>query len=247
MHQLASGVLTMAKLRSISNDGWHEMAARLPIGQKRRGFHSCSQSFSKTNFEYGRSAEGVWCKCYRCGYSVSKPLSHARYTPPAAVQAAVPTDVIGLVGYIAKQPSAVLPVLKQEGLLPYLSRLRISPSYGRLYLPDESDSWCGLDFTGRQPVRWRSPYSHALAFHAGVPGNDLCIVREPTAYLDSFAGPAQTGAMCLLNDSASTIAAAVALASAMQYTRMWLWCGEWNATLHRELVPFCDMVRRMGE
>lgn len=185
----------MAVLRrrqTLGNDDWPELARRLPIGQKRRAFHSCSRSFSKTNFEYGRTSEGVWCHCHRCGHSDFKPTNHAPYVPPAKEQVKVPTDVVPLTEVIAKQPGLLLPCLEKYGLLPHLSVLTASPTYGRIYLPDDSASFCGLDYTGRQFIPWRSPHNHSMAVTIVPPrpdlvveqGNDIWVYGDAADYLE---------------------------------------------------------------
>lgn len=174
--------------KSVGNDEWPELARRLPIGQKRRTFHACSRSFNKTNFEYGRNSEGVWCKCHRCGHSDFKPLNHAPYVPPAKEQVKIPTDVVPLIEVIAKQPGLLLPALEKNELLPHLSVLSASPTYGRIYLPDNSASYCGLDYTGRQFIPWRSPHNHLMAVTVSNHDDDefkgIWIYDSASAYLD---------------------------------------------------------------
>ncbi|WXX18590.1 hypothetical protein ROV85_40 [Pantoea phage ROV85] len=174
-------------MKSVSNDEWPELAKRLPVGQKRRTFHSCSRSFNKTNFEYGRAPDYIWCKCHRCGYSQKRDLTHAVYVPPAEIQVKVPTDIVPITEVIAKQPRLLLPVLERQNLMPHLSLLTASPSYGRLYLPDDTGSYCGLDYTGRQFIPWRSPHKHSLAMKVSPRGdaetNCLWIYGEVDEYL----------------------------------------------------------------
>ncbi|WP_411020348.1 hypothetical protein, partial [Salmonella sp. ZJHZ21_0177] len=52
---------------------------------------------------------------------------------------------------------------EREGLMPHISQLTASETYGRIYLPDDTASFCGLDFTGKQFIPWRSPHKHSLA------------------------------------------------------------------------------------
>ncbi|MGG4739354.1 hypothetical protein ACLPAF_02515 [Proteus mirabilis] len=206
--------------RSVSNDEWPELAKRLPIGQKRRTFHSCSHSFSKTNFEYGRDGDGIWCKCHRCGYSKKYPLNHAPYVEPVKEQVKVPTDVVPLTEVIAKQPRLLLPALERNGLMPHISILKASPTYGRIYLPDDTGSFCGLDFTGRQFIPWRSPHKHSLAMKvwgASDDGHCLWVYGEAGDYLQQV----RDGGNCAFvpNVDDPTLQALVSVALAYGYNR----------------------------
>lgn len=207
--------------RTVSNDEWPEMAASLPIGQKRRAFHACSRSFSKTNFEYGRTSEGVWCHCHRCGHADFQPLNHAPYIPPATEQVRVPTDIVPITEVIAKQPGLLLPVLEREHLLPHLSVLTASPTYGRIYLPDDTGSYCGLDYTGRQFIQWRSPHKHNLAMKVWGAYDDshcLWVYGEVADYLQQVRDGGNCAFMPNVDDG--TLQALVSVALAYGYNRV---------------------------
>lgn len=224
------------KLRSVSNDDWPELAKRLPIGQKRRTFHSCQRNFNKTALEYGRGPDYVWAKCHRCGYSQKRDLTHAVYVPPAEVQVKVPTDVVPITEVIAKQPRLLLPVLERENLMPHLSLLTASPTYGRLYLPDDTGSYCGLDYTGRQFIPWRSPHKHSLAMKVYGPYDDnhtLSIYAEAADYLTAVRGGGNCAFVPNVDDS--TVQALVSVALAYGYQRVNIYHHPSAQRLRREL------------
>nr|UVX49273.1 MAG: hypothetical protein [Bacteriophage sp.] len=223
-------------IKSVSNDEWPELAKRLPIGQKRRAFHACSRSFNKTNFEYGRDSEGVWCKCHRCGYSRHQPLNHAPFQLQEQVQVRVPDDVRPITEIITKHPRLLLPVLEREHLLPHLSVLSASEKYGRIYLPDDTASFCGLDFTGKQFIPWRSPHGHSLAMKVYGPYDDnhtLSVYGEAADYLEAVRG----GGNCAFvpNVDTATIQALVSVGLAYSYQRVNIYHHPSAQRLRREM------------
>lgn len=230
--------------RTISNDEWKELATRLPIGQKRRGFHECQTSFNKTSFEYGRDGDAVWCKCYRCGYARRHDLTHVVYRPADTAQVKVPSDLVPITEVIAKHPRRMLPALEREQLLPYLRDLKASEVYGRIYLPDDSGSYCGLDFTGNQFIPWRSPLRHSMAVKHRD-SDELYIVAEAAEYMDAFRN-FEVGTAVVFSVDAATIAALVTHVVAGRYTRVIIQHHPSAERLRKELRTFCE-VRIIGE
>lgn len=236
------------KLRAIHNDEWPDMAKRLPIGGKRRGFHQCQTKFNKTSFEYGRDKDGVWCKCYRCGYARHLDLEHAPYQVAEVVQAKVPDDVRPLVELIAKRPALLMPVLEREGLMPHISQLTASETYGRIYLPDDTASFCGLDFTGKQFIPWRSPHKHSLAVKVqpkrqGDEHHYMWVYSEAADYVEHIRGGGSAAFVANVDDA--TIEALVSVVLAFGYTDVAIRHPS-AARLRREL-SVCGRAYIVGE
>ncbi|CBY88548.1 hypothetical protein [Pantoea phage LIMEzero] len=230
--------------RAISNDEWKELATRLPIGQKRRGFHECQTSFNKTGFEYGRDSDAVWCKCYRCGYARRHDLNHVVYRPADTQQIKVPSDLVPITEVIAKHPRRMLPALEAEQLLPYLGDLMASETYGRIYMPDDSGSYCGLDFTGNQFIPWRSPLRHSMAIKHRD-SDELYIVAEACEYMDAFRN-FEAGTAFVFAVDASTVSALITHVVAGRYKRVIIQHHPSAQRLAKELRTFCE-VKIIGE
>lgn len=224
-------------IKSVGNDEWKERAAKLPSGSKRRAFHSCQTSFNKTSFEYGRNGTEVWCKCYRCGYSRREDLSHVVYRPTEFKQVKVPTDLTPVTESIAKHAQQMLGVLQAYNLLPYLSQLQASESYGRLYLPDDTGSYCGLDFTGKQFIPWRSPHKHNMAMKVSPRGeaetHRLWIYGDADAYLQQVRDGGHCAFVPVADDA--TVQALLSVALACEYNAVVISHHPNAARLRKEL------------
>jgi hypothetical protein len=137
----------------------------------------------------------------------------------------------------------MLPALEREQLLPYLSKLRASEVYGRIYLPDDSGSYCGLDFTGNQFIPWRSPLKHSMATkhnHSHV----LEISATAAEYMEDLACGAS--AAVVFGADAPTISALITHVVARQYTEVRINHHPSAERLRKELRTFCE-VRIIGE
>lgn len=219
---------------------WLDRAKRLPVGQKRRAYHDCKAGATKSNFEYGNEPEFLWAKCHRCGFSKRHDKTHVQYSPPVRRQVSTPTDLTPLIELVAKYPYQLRKVLEQQGLLPYLSQLKGSHEFGRLYLPDDSASYCGLDFSGDAYAFWHSPHGHNLAYTHGT--HDLFVYGTAADYMHHLSEADGEGVMFLPNLNSETMQASVALLLAGHYDYIWL-CNHPSAKRLKKELSIAGTVR----
>ncbi len=164
------------------SDDWLDYAKLLPTGQSRRANHDCRHG-GKLSLVYGNNSKGWWVRCYRCGFKDFRSKEHVVYAPPISAQVKTPTDLVPITQLITERPYLMRKALEQHGLLPHLTVLTASPAYGRIYLPDTSESYCGLDYTGTAYAWWHSPTGSTLALWDN-PG-PLQIFAEAGPYLEA--------------------------------------------------------------
>lgn len=199
-----------------------DKAKSIPIGQERRAVHKrCSKGSAKPSLIIRNEPGCYSAKCYRCNGVGYVPKTHTAYTPAVRKQINPPTDVAPLVSLIAKHPHTLQAVLEREQLLPHLSLLTGSEQFGRVYFPDDSGSFCGLDFTGTAYAWWHSPYGHTLAYMRRD-SDVLYIYNEAHEYLE---GVRMEQCSCLFLPAVSndTLAAVTALVLAGQYKTILCW------------------------
>lgn len=175
---------------------WLPQAKALAVGQTKKVRHTCGKREAMT---VGNEQGHYWAFCFRCGCGGRHDKASASIgQPKPKVQTGrVPTDVRSLTVSDLVGHKGLAECLDRHSLVRYLTLLRISPSTGRLYLPDAGKFWYGLDYTGAANARWYSPLK-VQACIGLLSGGPVQVVQMASDYMNNYRD------RVLMSDKAST-------------------------------------------
>lgn len=132
-------------------DEFEHLAKSIPIGTVRKFRHTCG---SRESMAVGNEPTHWWAYCHRCRRSGKRDKQHVfdvvpkpplpRYAPKD-LRELRPEDVLDF-GARRKQ--------YDRWLVKYMTQLRYSPSFKRVYLPNSSNEGLGYDVTGKADAAW---------------------------------------------------------------------------------------------
>lgn len=159
---------------------WLHAAKSIPCGSDDKIIHKgCGDRPSLWVFN---EPDRWGCYCHRCRQRAVVFKEHPRVkvkVPPKTGY--IPDDLTPLMGHIVQQPHLFSDTVKYQGLGPYLSLLDYSKKTGRIYAPDTSKSYLGLDATGKANARFYSPMKRNLCTHDTAKEGTLyveCVLKD---------------------------------------------------------------------
>lgn len=187
---------------------WLDIAKRLPVGDDIKVIHKgCGQ---RESLFIKNEADSWWCFCHRCGGTSRIDKQYQRIVQRAPAQTGwFPKATEAFMDSVVKNPRQFADAIKRFHLSRHVSRLTFSPDTMRVYLPDESKNWLGLDVTGGATVRWYSPTKTSYAT-SGRQDSAVLVTRDHVKYLDSVAADRRA---CLVMNRLGERACAAYLAS----------------------------------
>lgn len=164
---------------------WLDIAKRLPVGDDIKVVHKgCGQ---RESLFIKNEADSWWCYCHRCGGTGRVEKTYQRIVQRAPAQTGwYPKKLVPFMTALVENPRQFAEAVRRFKLAGYVSHLEYSPDTMRVYLPDLSGNWLGLDVTGGATVRWYSPTKIAYAT-AGRCDSAVLVTRGHVKYLESVA------------------------------------------------------------
>lgn len=156
-----------------------------------------------------------WAYCHRCGCPGTVYKEQQRLAVRAPVKTGyIPHDTVGVINAIVQAPYKFKDVIKRHNLAPFISRLTYSDTTERIYFPDETDSYLGLDITGKAIAKFYSPHKRSLSAVLSGPSGGLFI----TGWLDEYLLAISVGKRAILVMNSAGEKAALALVTRLEDT-----------------------------
>ena len=176
-----------------------------------------------------------WCFCHRCRRDGVKSKEVPRIKQRLATATGwMPQTMQPIVQAVIEQPYNFRELFERFELAQYVSLLKFSPETKRVYFPDDSDSYLGLDATFLANARFYSPVRRNLAVHIQGGSRYLYVTSNLATYLEAV----HTGASAILsmNKEADKMAVSLVATYAEQYERVFLL--KIGDEMRRNLQPF---------
>ncbi|QOC54303.1 putative DNA primase [Aeromonas phage Atoyac13] len=164
-------------MRKLEERHWLPMARLLGMGEDDKIIHAgCGD---RPSLYIKHDEDGLWAYCHRCRASGNYSKTFQRIKTKAPEKTGwYPKSRMPFINAVIDNPAQFADVLKRNRLAPFISLLTYSPDTMRVYLPDSSENFLGLDVTGSATARWYSPTKTALACSPGSMPVRVCRLLE---------------------------------------------------------------------
>lgn len=161
---------------------WLSAAKMLPIGSTDKIIHKgCGD---RPSLFIKNDEDTWWCYCHRCRQPGQVEKSNPRVKQKLAEKTGwMPDKIIPLMEAVVSEPYNFRDIFERFNIAPFVGSLRFSPDTKRIYFPDQSDSFLGLDATGKANARFYSPHKRALATNRVTTSRVVFVTGELAAYL----------------------------------------------------------------
>lgn len=157
------------------------IAQSIPIGTSTKVVHKGCPRTKRPALYVSNEADAYWCYCHGCGETGHYQKTHQRIkVKPPKKTGWVPDD-LRYFGDTCVTEFPSLEFLKIDWVAHYATYLKYSGKTKRIYLPDESKSYLGMDISGAANARWYSPKYRKLAM--SIYGSTMITV---TAFVDEY-------------------------------------------------------------
>lgn len=176
---------------------WLTTAKGLPCGQSEKIIHvGCGQ---RPSLFVKNDEDSWWCYCHRCRQKGHVAKSNPRVKQKLATKTGwYPKEIIPLVDAIVSEPYNFREVFERNRITKYVTHLSYAKDTQRIYFPDESDSFLGLDATGQANARFYAPTRRAMAVHNVRCPDGVLITGNLPQYLEAVT-LGVTGAILVMN------------------------------------------------
>lgn len=180
-------------------------------------------------------SDKYWAYCHRCRGTGFKDKQVPRIKQKVSAKTGwMPEEMTPLILAIVEQPYNFRDLLERFGLAPFVTLLKFSPDTKRVYFPDESQSYLGLDATFKANARFYSPVKRNLAYWLKAGSGPLLITGSLAGYLASiYRG---IDAVLVMNPAAEKAALAALIPVIDRYSRVNLLCV--RPEFKRDVKPF---------
>lgn len=185
---------------------WLATAKGLPHGGSEKIIHvGCG---SRPSLFVKNDDDAWWCYCHRCRKGGNVDKSNPRVKQKLAPKTGwYPKEIIPLVDAVVSEPYNFREVFERNRITQYVTSLTYAKDTMRIYFPDDSASFLGLDVTGKANARFYAPTRRAMALRdVGNPAGVL-VTGSLSHYLEACAG-GLTGAVLVMNKEAENAALA---------------------------------------
>ena len=192
---------------------WLAVAKGMPVGDSAKIIHKgCG---NRASMFVKNEDDRWWCYCHRCrdSSSVMKKLQRIKQTAGKKT-GWMPDTLVPLLQAIIDEPYNFKELFTRHDISRYTSLCTYSPETKRIYFPDESASYLGLDATLQANARFYSPKGRAMATSCGDTTKPLVVTQYIGAYLSAISGGYP--AVVVMNKAAHQ--PALAEVSCMDYT-----------------------------
>lgn len=185
---------------------WLATAKGLPHGGSEKIIHKgCG---ARPSLFVKNDDDCYFCYCHRCRQSGNVNKSNPRVKQKLAPKTGwFPKEIIPLVDAVVSEPYNFREVFERNRITKHVTHLTYAKDTMRIYFPDESDSFLGLDVTGKANARFYAPTRRAMAtWNLGHPSGVL-VTGSVAQYLEAYAGT-MTGAVLVMNKQGESAALA---------------------------------------
>ena len=181
------------------------IAQGIPIGTSTKVVHKGCPRTKREALYVSNEADAYWCYCHGCGDTghYQKTMQRIKVKAPKKT-GWVPDDLISLLDVDTSKLQSIR-FLEIDWVASFFTLLKYSPSTQRLYLPDYSYSYLGMDTTGAANARWYSPKYKKLAI-AGTHRNNIVVTSSVYEYLEALSN--KQGAVLCMDKAAESAALA---------------------------------------
>lgn len=176
-----------------------------------------------------------WCWCHRCHSGGWYDKEVPRIKQKMSIKTGwMPEEMIPVIQAVVEQPYNFRDLFDRFNLAPYVTLLQFSPDTKRIYFPDESKSYLGLDATFKANARFYSPLGRNLCVSSK--GNDgrLLVTSNLVGYLESVR--TGTSSILVMNSGGERSALALLSEHADSYTDVKL--DRLRPAFVRDVKPF---------
>lgn len=175
-----------------------------------------------------------WCYCHRCRGDGFHLKQNPRIKQKLSSKTGwFPKEIVPIVQAVVDEPYNFRELFERFEIAPYVSLLTYSPDTKRVYFPDSSGSYLGLDATFLANARFYSPVRRNLAVSIQGAGSNLYITNNLAAYLEAV----HYGDSAILTMNKKADAATVALVANHACTNRVVLLRV-SDLLRRDLAPF---------
>lgn len=129
-----------------------------------------------------------WAYCHRCRGTGFKDKQVPRIKQKLATKTGwKPEKLMPLVHAIVDEPYNFRDLLSRFNLAPYITLLKFSPDTMRVYFPDDSESYLGLDATFKANARFYSPVKRNMCKRIKNRSGNLYLTSHLDVYLEHCA------------------------------------------------------------
>ena len=192
--------------KSIEPRLWLNQAKALPVGSTDKIIHKgCG---NRPSLFIKNDDDTWWCYCHRCRTPGQVNKANPRVKQKLAQKTGwMPDKIIPMMEAVVSEPYNFRDIFERFKLAPFVSHLRFSPDTKRIYFPDDSDSFLGLDATGLANARFYSPHKRALALRNVGSAGRILVTGSIEQYLEAVHG-GEDGAALVMNRAAENAALA---------------------------------------
>lgn len=128
--------------------------------------------------------DSYWAYCHRCRCSGRVDKQYQRIKMKAPDKTGwYPKEIQPFIKAVVGNPRQFSDMLKRTGLAKYVTLLDYSADTMRVYFPDDSGNYLGLDVTGQAQARWYAPTKCAVMYHKGGP--EVYVTQSILNYLEA--------------------------------------------------------------
>ncbi|QYW05804.1 putative DNA primase [Vibrio phage vB_VpaP_G1] len=161
-------------MKYLENRHWLPYAQLLAAGESDKVPHvGCGD---RPSLFVINDADSYWAYCHRCRCSGRVDKQYQRIKMKAPDKTGwYPKEIIPFMKAVVDNPRQYTDMLKRTGLATYVTLLRYSADTMRVYFPDDSGNYLGLDVTGQATARWYAPTKRAVMY---VNGDSTVVVTQ---------------------------------------------------------------------
>ncbi|CCI88398.2 hypothetical protein BN110_028_1 [Yersinia phage phiR8-01] len=169
-------------MKRLEDRHWLPMAKSLGVGEDTKIIHSgCG---NRPSLYIKHDADSLWAYCHRCRASGNEGKTFQRIKVKAPEKSGwFPKETLPLLDAVVLNPYQFSAILSMPGIAKHISLLSYSADTMRVYLPDMSSNYLGLDVTGAATARWYAPTRRACVVWQGLNTSSLMIVSRVSDYL----------------------------------------------------------------
>ena len=163
---------------------WLSEAKSLPVGHDTKIVHrGCGD---RPSLFVKNDDDKYWCFCHRCHGGGFQEKTLQRVKQKLAQKTGwIPADIIPLVEAVVSEPYNFRETFERFGISKYVTLLKFARDTKRIYFPDVSGSFLGLDATGQANARFYSPLKRNVAVYHGNNLDSVIVSGSLEEYLSA--------------------------------------------------------------
>ena len=168
----------------IENRLWLSVAKSLPVGSSDKIIHKgCGE---RPALFVKNDEDKYWCYCHKCHGGGFQEKTLQRVKQKLAQKTGwIPEDIIPLVEAVVSEPYNFRETFERFGISKYVTLLKFARDTKRIYFPDVSGSFLGLDATGQANARFYSPLKRNVAVYHGNNLDSVIVSGSLEEYLSA--------------------------------------------------------------